>query len=72
MSDPSKKVWPVSEANNAAARLKRITELWQQLQLTRSNTAEYDGLIDQIRGETDAFRKILDAKQRLGHKDPKE
>ena len=73
MSDPPKKSWPFSsEATNAAARLKRITELWQQLQLTRSHTPKYDGLIDQIRAEADAFRKILDAKKELGSKDPKD
>ena len=68
MSDPPKK----SEANDAAARLKRITELWQRLQLTRSHTPKYDALIDQIRAETDAFRKILDAKKGPGSKDPKD
>ncbi len=73
MSDPPKKSGPFSsEANDAAARLKRIAELWQRLQLTRSHTPKYDRLIDQIRAETDAFRNILDAKKGLGSKDPEE
>ena len=67
MSDPPKKLGPsLSPTNDAAARLKRITELWQRLQRTRSNTPTYDRLIEDIRAETDAFRKILDAKQGLG------
>jgi hypothetical protein len=73
MSDRPKKLWPFSsEANDAAARLERITELWQRLQLTRPTTPKYDRLIEQIRAETDAFRKILDAKEGLGSKDPKD
>jgi hypothetical protein len=70
MSDPPKKLRPL--ANDAAARLERIGELWQRLQLTRPHTPEHDGLIDQIRAETDAFRKIVDAKEGLGSKDPKD
>ena len=73
MPDPPKKPGPFSsEANDAAGRLERITELWERLQLTRPNTPKYDGLIDQIRAETDAFRKILDARKGLGSKDPKD
>lgn len=69
MSDPPKKS---SEANDAATRLKRITELWRRLRRTRSDTPTYDILIDQIRTETDAFRKILDTKKELGSQDPKD
>ncbi|OFW49873.1 MAG: hypothetical protein A2146_07250 [Actinobacteria bacterium RBG_16_67_10] len=73
MSDPPTKVRPPSsEAKDAAARLERITELWQRLQRTRSHTPEYDALIDQIRVETDAFRRIVDANKGLGSKNPKD
>ncbi|OFW18851.1 MAG: hypothetical protein A3H97_14370 [Acidobacteria bacterium RIFCSPLOWO2_02_FULL_65_29] len=73
MSDPPKKLGPFSsEANDAAARLERITGLWQRLQLTRAHTPKYNALIDQIRAETDAFRKILDAKKGLGPKESKD
>ena len=73
MSDPPKKLEPSSShTNDAAARLKRITELWRRLQRTRFNTPTYDRLIDEIRAETDAFRKILDAKQGLGSKAPQD
>jgi len=73
MPDPPKKVWPPSsEAKDAAARLERITELWRRLQHTRSHTPAYDALIDQIRVETDAFKKIVDANKGLGSKNPKD
>lgn len=73
MPDPPKKSLPLSpEANEAAARLKRIAHLWQQLQLIHSPSPEYDVLIDQIRAETDAFRTILEAKKELGSEDPKD
>ena len=61
-----------SEANDAAARLKRIEQLWQQLERTRPHTSKYDALIDQIRAETDGFRKILDAQKGIGSQDPKD
>ena len=61
-----------SEANDAAARLKRIEQLWQQLERTHRHTPKYDALIDQIRAETDAFRKILDAQRGIGSQDPKD
>jgi hypothetical protein len=60
------------EANDAAAHLKRIEQLWQELERTHRHTPKYDALIDQIRAETDAFRKIVDAKEGLGSKDPKD
>jgi len=61
-----------SEANDAAARLKRIEQLWQQLERTHRRTPAYDALIDQIRAETDAFRKIIDAEKGIGSQDPKD
>jgi hypothetical protein len=73
MSDESKKSSRLpSEANDAAARLKRITQLWQQLERTHPHTPEYDALIDQIRRETDAFRKTLDTPKGTGRQDPKD
>jgi hypothetical protein len=70
MADPPKEPRPPSsEANDAAARLERITELWRRLQQSRAHTPEYNRLIDQIRSETDAFRKIVDANKGLGSKD---
>ena len=62
----------LSEANDAAARLKRIEQLWQQLERTHPHTSKYDALIDEIRAETDAFRKILDAQKGIGSQDPKD
>ncbi len=41
--------------------LKHIEELYHQLQRTVPSTPEYKALIEQIRAETDAFRKIVDA-----------
>ena len=61
-----------SEANDAAARLKRIEQLWQKLEHTLPRTPKYVALIDEIRAETDAFRKILDAQREIGSQDPKD
>lgn len=60
------------ETNEAAARLKRIEQLWQQLERAQRYTAKYDALIDQIRAETDAFKKALDAQKGTGGQDPTE
>jgi len=61
-----------SEANAAAACLKRIEQLWQKLERTLPRTPKYAALIDQIRAETDAFRKILDAQRGIDSQDPKD
>ena len=58
--------------DEAAARLERIKQLWQQLESTHPHTPKYDALIDRIRAEADAFKKILDAQKRIGSQDPKE
>ena len=67
VAGPSKKSLPFSaEANDAATRLKRIKQLWQQLERTHRHTPKYDALIDQIRAETGAQKGIW----RMNHRTP--
>ena len=49
-----------SDVDDGTARLKRTEQLYHQLQRTVPSTPEYRALIEQIRAETDAFRKIVD------------
>lgn len=50
-----------SDVNDGAARLKRIEQVYRKLAHTVSGTPEYKALIEQIRAEADALRKIIDA-----------
>ena len=42
-------------------RLQRITQLWKKLELTKSNTSEYDAIMDQIRVLSEGYKALIDA-----------
>jgi hypothetical protein len=66
MSDPSKRSAPFQPGwhGDEATRLNQIRRLWSQLARLRSNSAEHQNLVREIRRETDAFRKLTDKDSR--------
>jgi len=43
--------------------LRRITELWKKLELTKPNTSEYEALMDKIHILTEEYWALIDARK---------
>jgi len=43
--------------------LRRITQLWKKLELTKPNTRRYDAIMDQIRVLSEEYEALIDAPQ---------
>jgi hypothetical protein len=59
---PAKKGIPPPE-NDEEARLEQIRALWVQLSRANERSQEYLALVQRIRKETDAFRRLVKARR---------
>jgi hypothetical protein len=55
-----------THGNDVETRLAQIRALWVQLTQANERTEEYRALVQQIRKEADAFRKLVDARRQDG------
>jgi hypothetical protein len=65
--DPSRKTSAsVANRSDEEARLDQIRALWIQLAQASEKSKEYRDLVQRIRREADAFRKLVEARRHDG------